>query len=62
MGGPVFPGAVRRGQIAGVIDKWQQKALVRLNRAGANIRSLQGTCARQSHDFDKYAAPGSTNG
>lgn len=51
-------------QIAGILHKYQNDLVARMNRAGANIKLLPGYIVRQSHDmlklrkagFDKWAA------
>lgn len=45
-------------KIAQVLDKWQEKARIDANRAGAAIGKIPGYIARQSHDIHKIRTAG----
>ncbi len=45
-------------KIARVLEKWQEKARIDANRAGASIGKLPGYIARQSHDIHKIRTAG----
>lgn len=45
-------------QIAAVIRRWQEKARLDANRAGASIGKIAGYIVRQSHDADKVLGAG----
>ena len=55
---PAFDGPSEALDIAKVIHKWQAKARVDQNRAGAWIGELPGYIVRQSHDSSKMRAAG----
>lgn len=57
-GKPGISGSKEAQRIAEIVTGWQRTALERMNRAGANIRSLRGYVTRQSHNMDKVRQAG----